>query len=213
MMPRLDAPDPLRKRLTFSYLSTASSKSFTAPFSFSTLFPLEHILSMFWPPVAAPLSLNNLALSLAVIPGSFHTYEICIRDIWVPSFPRSFLLFSSTSPLWSPESLTHSCFTSTVVDFNAASYFLSTAPSTSCSYSLNLLFSLIETFVPLTFNFLTNPPFLSSPAPSAEALWCFISHSLLSSCPSTPVTDTSLRSFQIPLGLFSSWTARCGETS
>lgn len=64
MMPRVDAPDPLRKRLTFSYLSTASSKSFTAPFSFSTLFPLEHILSIFWPPVAAPLSLNNLALTI-----------------------------------------------------------------------------------------------------------------------------------------------------
>lgn len=64
MMHRLDAPDPLRKRLTFSNLSTAYSKSFTTPFSFSTLFPLEHILSIFWPPVAAPVSSNNLALTV-----------------------------------------------------------------------------------------------------------------------------------------------------
>ena len=160
-----------------------------------------------WICVYLSLNLGFKWINRFETPGNFHTYEICILDIWVPSFTRSFLPFSSTFPLWSPETLIHSCFTSTVVNFSAASYFLTTAPSASCSYSLNLLFSLIETFVPLTFNFLTNPPFLSSPSLLQLKLCDVLSLTV------SLVADTSLRSFQIPFGLFPSWTTRCGETS
>lgn len=49
MMHRLGTPDPLRKKLTFSDLSTAFSKSFTTPFSFPTVSPLELVLGICWP--------------------------------------------------------------------------------------------------------------------------------------------------------------------
>lgn len=84
-MHSLEAPDPLRKRLTFSYLPMATSKSFTTHLPFSTEAHLFH------------LCLGHLLTSLLLL----HIHQIIWHLLYWCHFPTESHCHSGQPPqLW-----------------------------------------------------------------------------------------------------------------
>lgn len=174
MMHRLKAPDPLRKRLTLSYLPTTTSKSFTTCLSFSmedclSNLYLGHLLTLLllhihqiiwhllhWCPFPTeshwrsgqPPQLRNMIPQEWESPASHVLVFLSSGDLFFLfscDTLSSWLRAASLPPLW--PSVQH--------------LFLTAASSASSSYSfpLNSFFNLIEILVSLTFNFLIHPSF------------------------------------------------------
>lgn len=141
---------------------------------------------------------------------------------WVPSFTGSCLLHllrpSSSSHLWSLESFTQSCFTSTIIAFSTAPHFLTTTASSSYSlFPLAPFYNLIEISIPLTYKFLIYFPFpasLASPF-SLRQVMCHLEESPYLLCPLVlplqPLIPILSYSRYLPSWLLPTWITALSE--